>query len=344
MIGQNWFLKLLLAVLLVVGLIFGVYWYVERGVVQDQVPAGLEDYSFVVAEGTSAVTLVDQLAEEGYIQRPELLKVYLKLHPDLSRNIQAGEYRVGVGLSSIELLESFQNGSFERKLTFIEGWRREEYARYLSQELGRDFAKEFLDRTDGLEGTLFPDTYFIDADTTPADLIAKMQDNFQQKVQQLNIPDASLQGLSLNEIVTLSSIVEREVVSEADRAIVAGILIRRYLSGWPLGADATVQYALAEGQKQRVGVMNAVLDADFEWWPRELTEADLQVESGYNTRENVGLPPTPISNPGYSSLQAVVSPIDSVYWYYLTDAEGITRYATTLEEHNQNIAQFGVSQ
>lgn len=320
-------------------------WYVESVAKGNHVPDGLPDYSLVIAQGEGASTLVDQLSNAGFVSNPLLLKLYIKLNPVLGQNLQAGEYRVLAGSNWIELLESFRHGSFEEQFTFLEGWRREEYAQYLVGQKGTEYADEFWMLSDGLEGYLFPDTYFIDDQTTPAKLISKMSTNFNLRTSDLKLMEQQERiGLSEKEVVVLASLIEREVHDDADRAIVAGILLRRLSNGWPLEIDATVQYALASRAADVAGVVNAIKQTDFNWWPSVLTEEDLKTDSTYNTRQFVGLPPAPICNPGREAMDAVVNPVMSEYWFYLTDSNGITRYAVTLEEHNQNITRFGVAQ
>src|SRR5581483_2493272 len=117
-----------------------------------------------------------------------------------------------------------------------------------------------------------------------------------------------------------ASIIERETKSEEERPIVAGILLKRINAGWPLQADATIQYALGN------------------WDP--VNADDLKIQSPYNTYLNTGLPPTPICNPGLSSINAAKNPTQSNYWYYLHDKDGQIHYATTIDEQNANIAKY----
>ena len=161
-----------------------------------------------------------------------------------------------------------------------------------------------------------------------------MRENFDKKYAGLTQDSG---GLTQDEIVTFASIVEREVAKEEDRKKVAGILIKRWRNGWPLEADATVQYAKVNVKCQMLEVKGM---KSCQWWPEELTDSDLKLDSPYNTRQNVGLPPTPISNPGLSALKAVAAPQQTPYWYYLTDDNGVTHYSKTLAEHNANIARY----
>jgi UPF0755 protein len=132
--------------------------------------------------------------------------------------------------------------------------------------------------------------------------------------------------------MVLASIVEREGRTDEDRPVIAGILLKRLNSDWPLQADATLQYALGYQAFEK------------SWWKKALTVEDKKIRSPYNTYLNAGLPPAPISNPGLSSIRAVVYPTVSPYWYYLHDPQGRVHYATTLEEHEQNIASYLLAQ
>jgi UPF0755 protein len=185
-----------------------------------------------------------------------------------------------------------------------------------------------VDKAKSYEGTLFPDTYEFNADASEETIINTMRDNFTNKTQDV-LTDASLAkiGLSKEQVLILASIVEREVVTESDRKIVAGILIKRLKEGMTLGADATTQYAMAP-------------KGNNDWWPKNLTPNDLESTSPYNTRKTVGLPPTPICSPGLISIKAVVEPQSTEFYYYLTDSQGITHFAKTLNEHNKNIAKY----
>jgi UPF0755 protein len=174
---------------------------------------------------------------------------------------------------------------------------------------------------ESLEGYLFPDTYYIDPSTFTCDgLIPRLLDTFESKfLTQENLEKITASGRSLNDIVIMASIVEREALLDEDRPIIAGILWKRLDNDWALGADATLAYIMGG----------------------ELTAEDLSYDSHYNTRLYKGLPPTAISNPGLASLEAALNPEASDYWFYLNDQEtGQAHYGTTLEEHNQNIQEW----
>jgi UPF0755 protein len=131
-------------------------------------------------------------------------------------------------------------------------------------------------------------------------------------------------NLTFSEAIVMASILERETKTDAERPIVAGILLNRIEDGMPLQVDASVQYAVGTSKN---------------WWPI-LTLEDLKINSSYNTYKFRGLPPGPIASPGLSSIEAVMNPEKSDFWYYIHDSDGKIHYAKTLAEHNANIAKY----
>jgi UPF0755 protein len=154
------------------------------------------------------------------------------------------------------------------------------------------------------------------------------RDNFDSKFSAQMRADAKKTGLTTDETVVLASIVEREGRSREDRPVIAGILLKRLKTDWPLQVDATLQYALGYQTFEKT------------WWKKELNNDDKKIKSLYNTYLYTGLPPKPICNPGLESLRAVIYPTESDYWYYLHDPSGTVHYAATIEEHNANITKY----
>jgi UPF0755 protein len=181
------------------------------------------------------------------------------------------------------------------------------------------------DRPEGasLEGYLFPDTYNFDPDSSADEIIESMLNNFDAKITQDMRDRAGEMGLSMYQVLTFASLVEREAAVSEERPIIADIYEKRYTEGWRLEADPTVQYALGTHE---------------DWWP-ELTGEDLYDDSPYNTYQVDGLPPGPIANPGYASIRAVLFPSDSPYYYIYAkkDNSGYHLFATTSDEQQQNI-------
>jgi len=287
--------------------------------------AAAEPVSFVIEAGQSVEEIAKNLEREGLIRSAALFQLYTFLSA-ISSKLQAGHYQIPQNLNLKQVAELLQHGKFEERLTFVEGWRREEMADEISKckmQNAKLTKEEFLKESEGLEGYLFPDTYFVSSETTAADLVKMMRENFERKFDQ-----PELTNLTLDEVVTIASIVEREVRLPEDKTIVAGILRKRYLQGWPLQADATVQYALGYQPDEKT------------WWKKHLTADDLKIESPYNTYLNPGLPPAPIGNPGLESLNAALYPTATDYWYYVSDSEGKMHFATTIDEHNENVLRY----
>ena len=202
------------------------------------------------------------------------------------------------------------------------------------------FRQEFLAESQDFEGFLFPDTYLFPREVTASQVVRKLRNTFDTKIKSLQ-EDIEKSAYTENELVTLASIIERETKKGDERPIVAGILFNRLEVGMVLQADATVQYAVANSklkikQSLVLQAQNSKLD---KWW-EPLTKDDLVINSPYNTYKFSGLPLTPIANPGLSSIQAAVNPVESDYWYYIHDTNGNIHYARSLEEHNQNIKDF----
>ncbi|MCC6382627.1 MAG: endolytic transglycosylase MltG, partial [Dehalococcoidia bacterium] len=186
-----------------------------------------------------------------------------------------------------------------------------------------------------LQGYLFPDTYIMPVGSSPAQLVDRMLKTFALRFSPDLVAAAAAQGLTPHQALTLASIVEREAVLSSERARIAGVFMNRLAAGDTLGADPTVQFAVALDP-------NSV--ARFGYWKLELTLEDLQVDSPYNTRLKPGLPPGPITNPGLDSIKAAVNPEKTDFYYFVADAkkgDGSHVFARTIEEHNHNIATAG---
>lgn len=310
---------------------------------------GVEAVEFVIEPGQSAATIANNLTEVGLLEDATLLVNYLRYH-GLDAQLEAGAYQVDprwtVPDLALALTESLGQ---EVTLRFLEGWRVEEMAAYLSlvgaaQIDGEEFLEIALGRASSdlgaypfvaralpsgasLEGFLFPDTYRLPLDASAADVVDLMLRNFEQRVTPELRAGIVQNGLSLYEGVTLASIVEREAPLIAERPRVAAVFYNRLNDQMRLQADPTVQYAVG-------------FDPAMEsWWKSRLTRADLQVPSPYNTYVHDGLPPGPIANPGLSSLEAVAYPMPSNEFFFVADCEheGAHLFSETYEQHVANV-------
>jgi UPF0755 protein len=180
--------------------------------------------------------------------------------------------------------------------------------------------KKFLEITSNQEGYLFPDTYFLYVNVTAEELVEKLRGNFNEKIKTVD-EEIEASNKSFSDILIMASIIEKEVATPEDRAIVSGVLWKRIKKGMPLQVDATLGYVTGRTSAQ-------------------LTVDDLKSTSPYNTYTHKGLPPTPICNPGLDAIKSALNPKDSPYYFYLTGNDGITYFAKTFDEHKKNKEKY----
>lgn len=279
---------------------------------------------FEVKKGESVRQVAKNLKTQGLIKDPIAFFIIVRFN-DLGKNIQAGDFELSKQMTPQKIAGILTHGKKDVKITIAEGLRKEEIAEKIKEKIQIN-QEEFLSLAK--EGYLFPDTYLFPKEASESVVIKILQDNFDRKVDQKIKQEIIAKDLTLEKTIILASIVERETKFDTDRPIVAGILLKRLKNDWPLEVDATIQYALGYQNKERT------------WWKENLSENDLMMNSPYNTRLQKGLPPTPISNPGLSTIKAVIDPKESPYWFYLSDEKGEIHYSKTLEEHNLQIQRF----
>lgn len=260
---------------------------------------------------------------------------------ELTGKILPDDYELSDRMTIPEIAYTITNKQDKtKKITFPEGWSAKQMADRLNANglPGDDFLKildnpgelkneyNFLSdpKIKTLEGYLFPDTYFFDKDINAEGIIRKMLGIFNTRITSPMLTDAQNGKRNLNEIIIMASIIENEVKTNEDRAIISGIYWGRFEIGQPLQSDITLAYILGEKKKQ-------------------YTFSDTRMASPYNTYLNKGLPPGPICNPGLSAIRAAIYPKDTDYNYYLSDPEtGKTIFAKTFAEHMANKAKYGL--
>ncbi len=292
---------------------------------------------FSVEEGMGATAVWGKLVQDGFTDR-SLPWRYRAWRQDAAGQIKVGQYQLEEGERAAEVIERFVEGDIvpnEFTITYPEGFTLEQMAErtaargigtreeFMTAAMPAHFADQYPFIADipsgrNLEGYLFPDTYQVFADDTPHDVIARMLATFNRKVIEANVLTTER---SIDELVIMASIIEREVLSDDDMALVSGVLWKRADEGGGLDADATVRYALKK-------------------WDAPLTVQDLASDSPYNTRRWRGLPPGPISNPGLRALAAAGKPEESEFYYYLSTSNGETIFSKTNDEHNLNKAKY----
>jgi UPF0755 protein len=298
---------------------------------------------FTIAPGESASDIAARLESQGIVRSKRLFEVLVGLR-GVGNSLEAGDYEFEQGLPAVVVVDRIAEGrTSSRSVLFREGTRAEEMGETLeaagiitAQEfqsalIKSDYATPFLAQvqSNSLQGFLYPARYEFRRSATPDEVVATLLQGFQDNVAD-DLPD-DLEGFTLDQIVTVASIVEREAQVPEERPIIASVYLNRIRMGIPLQADPTTQFAITE---------NPASVAQYGWWKEELTVDDLQFVSPYNTYVAPGLPPGPICNPSADSVRAVIEPAQTNFLYFVAVGDGSHAFAETLEEHNANVARY----
>jgi UPF0755 protein len=314
-----------------------------------------------ITEEDDGGSVADKLSDADLVKYGIYFETRFRFSGD---DLQPGTYTLRHGMSVAEIIDAISvpgedetpsadaiEPSTAIRVTFIEGERIEQYAERLVEAGWEGDPQAFIDaaknpaNTDqwdflsgipegaGLEGFLFPDTYEIAANESPQDVMARLLYQFDAQFDDSMRQSASEQGMSIFDVVTLASIVEREAAVEEERVTIAGLYRNRLDAGMVLQADPTRQY---------------IVGTPDDWWPELDTELLAQaaaMESPYDTYlEELapGLPAGPIANPGVRALQAVLQPEEHDYIYMMAkgDETGTHAFTSSLEEHEQNICTY----
>jgi len=283
-----------------------------------------EGVLFDIKKGEGSKNIAFNLKKDGLIWCGSCFRAYV-LIMGISDKLQAGTYKISPSMNIISMAKMFAVGDVAKEtITIIEGWNLKDIAWYFENK-GMFQAEELFELNDlswisGFEGYLFPDTYQVNIGESLEEIVGRMQDNFDKKTAGIEAEIAK-QGKTLFEIITMASLIEKEVRTKEDKQIVSGVLWKRLGAGVPLQVDATITYIT--GQKST-----------------KVSMEDTKIDSPYNTYMYYGLPAGPICNPGLESIEAAIYPEDSLYWYYLSTIEGQTIFSKTLEEHNIAKAKY----
>lgn len=291
-----------------------------------------KDRLFVVQKGWTLKDAATALEQQRIIRSRSLFRLWARMQ-DAGRGIRAGEYRLGPHMTPVQILDRLTRGAVvTHGVTVPEGYTAEQIASLLEQRdwgTKKDFMALFEDRAfleahdlpgPTLEGYLYPDTYQF-ARGIPVRRIAEtMIQRFWQVFEPLR-SRAAQQGLSLQEVVTLASIVEKETGRADERPLIASVFLNRLKRGMRLESDPTVIYGI-------------------EGFDGNLTRKDLRTRTPYNTYRIRGLPPGPIANPGEAALRAVLYPADTDYLFFVSRNNGSHQFSKTLAEHNRAVYKF----
>lgn len=287
-------------------------------------PNGKNSQIFVVGRGQGVREIAKNLKDQNLI-KDSVVFFLLTKKLGLDSKIEAGDFRLFPSMTAEQIAKELTHGTLDIWVTFPEGQRAMEIADTLRRKMP-NYDSTWDQKLVENEGYLFPETYLLPVDANVDTIISIMRENtFNTNYQTINIAKT---GFTQDEIVTIASLIEREAKHPQDRPLIASVIYNRLEIGMALQIDATVQYARGQVKGN--------------WWP-EVTQNDYKlVKSTYNTYLNPGLPPTPISNPGLFSLEAAANPASTNYLYYITDKNGVNRYAETLSQHNANIQKYGL--
>jgi len=319
-------------VLLAAVFILGSYLFYSSAINKEN-SQSFETRKFIIQNGESSEDISKRLREEGFIQNSFIFNMYA-WQTKKDDKLRAGEYDIPKNISIKDIIGilSSMRALEQNKITIIEGWENTEIAQYL-EDKGVSKKNDFLDALKkrsfwwddyevlwdlpkgvDLEGYLFPDTYLVFKNASIDDILKKMISNLDKKIDAQMRRDIKEQNMNIHKILTLASIIEKEVVGGEDRAIVSGIFHKRLKEGIGLQADSTINYITGKSKAR------SSLD-------------DISLDNPYNTYKYRGLPPGPINNPGLSAIRAAVYPKDSSYYYFLTTPQGAVIYSKNFEEH-----------
>jgi UPF0755 protein len=292
-----------------------------------------QSVSYTLKKGTGTEEVARELKEQGVIRSPTAFIIHSTL-TGARRHLQAGSYELSPSDSTPTIIKLIAGGKIAANHLVVPDGVTMARVRQMAVERGID-GKQFdaavkasdypnaslKSRPAGasLEGYLYPDSYTLPKPAEARALIQAMLDNLDRKLAATDtVPGFAAQGLSLHQGLTLASIVEKEAGNQDDRKMIAQVYLNRLKKGQRLEADPTVDYAAAlTGQPFNVGLA-----------------------SPYNTYQAGGLPPGPICNPSFKSMQAVAHPTPNDYYYFVADKQGKTHFARTFAEHQANVARY----
>lgn len=298
-------------------------------------PTSTEEIIITIPSGATTTSIGSILMENNLIKSEMIFKLTSK-ELEADGNMKAGDFKLSKSMNMIEIINKLVSGDvYLNTFTFTipEGFEirqiidRLEAEGFINREVFMDelqngvFSYKFidmLDNRDELEGYLFPDTYEMKVGSTEYDIINKMLSRFDQIFKDEYYQRLEELGLSMNELITLASIIEREAQAKEEFPLVSSVFHNRIQKGMLLQSCATVQYVLGE-RKER------------------LTYADIEIDSPFNTYMNAGLPPAPIASPGLLAIESALYPEETDYLFFVVkkDGNGTHVFSRTLDEHNK---------
>lgn len=301
-----------------------------------------EPFPVKVPAGSSVGEIGDLLAGKGIISNATLFEIRATIsgkRGDLNHGVHQFRENMSYSAAIDELSKTTSKRTIS--ITIPEGLSRSETAAVVKAAglpgdyMAATVAVKGFDpdeygaqgRAENLEGFLFPATYELKPAADVEDLVAEQLQAFKDNIAGVNMKYAKSKNLTVYDVLTIASMIEREVSVPSERKTVAAVIYNRLKMGEPLGIDATIRFALDN-------------------WTEPLTDADLETDSPYNTRTNQGLPPGPIGNPGLASIEAAAHPADTDVWLYVVKPGtcGEHVFSSSLAEHNRNVEKYEEAQ
>ncbi len=343
----------LIVILIVAG--FGLATWYDKQVYQS-LSDSTDEVQITVKNGDNLLSIAPNLKSSGLLSSEEVLKVYLRLN-NLAPNIKAGSYSIPKNVNIPELINILEKGVFKSavwvtipegfsdakisdllKTKFIEAGKEAKFDydlfnkvvknpdNYKFKEEVQQFLNKYKPNGKPLTGVLYPDTYRFDVDATSQIVIETLISNLQKRLKDNNIDIENITAKqaeikNIYEAITLASIIEKEAAFDADRPNVSSVFHNRLKVNYPLESDITIHYITGN-------------EDGF------VSLQDLKIDSPYNTYKYAGLTPTPINNPGISSIKAAVEPANTKYFYFLYDTSRKVYYAVTFAEHQENVRKY----
>lgn len=328
---RYWIIGSLLLFLILVAAVASAYFHLERWA---QTPFGNNaSVPLVIERGMSTRAIAGRLQQNGLIDRDWMFIAWIRLHGH--PRLQAGHYTIKTPISPRALAGSLGHGNFDRPLTIPEGWTSAQIARRLKEQKMIDDEQVWMELVarpipasvlgieipQGAEGFCFPETYLIEQGARPGSILKRMLERFRRQWQSARPDerDPRARDLSLVEVVTLASMIEREARAADELPLMASVYLNRLRKNMRLQCDATVYYALGKN------------------WDERLSRLDLEIDHPYNTYRRAGLPPGPISNPSQAAIEAVLHPAANEFLYYVYAGDKHHIFSRTFAEHQAAI-------
>ncbi|MBI3955547.1 endolytic transglycosylase MltG [Candidatus Gottesmanbacteria bacterium] len=282
-----------------------------------------EKIRFVINLDTKQDEIIEKLSAQNFIRSQKMFNFLLGIM-QFPGNIDAGAFVLRRNMNAYQIADTLLHHPYQKWIILVPGLRKKQVAERIAKKFNWSAAQkdEFL--KNAKEGYLFPDTYLLNVDYTPLEIIQRLLNNFNEKFDAQMQKDLLTQNVKIDTAVKIASLIERESGGDEDKSLISGIIWNRLDTKMKLQIDATTQY---------------IIGTEKDWWPI-VRPSDHKIDSPFNTYINVGLPPTAIANPSLASLKAAVYPEETDCIFYLHDRAKRIHCSVTYEEHLENIDKY----